>query len=96
MVLNSGDGCLAGAGCYHKASHGTVYVVVGCSSQLRPSSRRHPVMVRSINSLGSLVLDINGLRLNARFIDDHGQVRDHFTIQKTQPHSLYLPRLQAP
>jgi len=34
--------------------------------------------------LGSLVLDFNGLRLDATFIDDKAAVRDHFTIVKGQ------------
>jgi hypothetical protein len=39
-------------------------------------------MVTSIDALGSLVLDIAGSRLDARFIDTSGRVRDDFTILK--------------
>jgi hypothetical protein len=39
-------------------------------------------MVRSLNVLGSLVLDIAGTRLDAVFLDDLGAVRDRFTIEK--------------
>lgn len=39
-------------------------------------------MSLSLNLLGSLVLDFNGPRLDARFIDDKGVVRDYFSILK--------------
>ena len=39
-------------------------------------------MCLSLNTLGSLVLDFDGPRLDATFIDDKAVVRDYFTIQK--------------
>jgi hypothetical protein len=39
-------------------------------------------MFLSLNALGSLVLDVNGLRLDGTFLDDRGLVRDHFTLIK--------------
>jgi hypothetical protein len=39
-------------------------------------------MVSSLNVLGSLVLDVEGLRLDATMIDDSGTSRDFFTIFK--------------
>jgi PKD repeat protein len=42
-------------------------------------------MVVSLLSLGSLVLDVNGNRLDARFLTDAGAVADQFTMFKGQP-----------
>jgi hypothetical protein len=42
-------------------------------------------MALSLNVLGSLVLDFDGPRLDATFIDDKALVRDYFTILKGQP-----------
>jgi hypothetical protein len=39
-------------------------------------------MFLSLNRLGSLVLDIDGDRLDARFIEETGIVSDYFTILK--------------
>ena len=39
-------------------------------------------MFISLNSLGSMVLDVNGNRLDAAFIDQAGVKRDYFTILK--------------
>jgi len=39
-------------------------------------------MYTSLMELGSMVLEINGNHLNARFISDHGSVKDHLTIFK--------------
>jgi flagellar hook assembly protein FlgD len=39
-------------------------------------------MVPSLNHLGSMVIDIDGDRLDARFLDDNGSVLDVFTIRK--------------
>jgi hypothetical protein len=39
-------------------------------------------MYQSLNVLGSLVLDFNGNRLDATFLDERGAKRDYFTIVK--------------
>jgi hypothetical protein len=39
-------------------------------------------MFISLNSLGSMVLDVNGNRLDATFLDQAGVKRDYFTILK--------------
>ena len=64
---------------------GTVYMVAGSSGDVdgrNEGTFNHPVMVSTVVELGSVVLDINGNRLDAKFINDRGQVRDHFTIVK--------------
>ena len=89
-LLNSGDGNPAGDGAYHKTSvapaphQGTVYAVVGSSSKLA-GVEPHVVMESYIQSLGSMVIDIQGSNLDARFIDQQGQVGDYFRIEKGTP-----------
>ena len=43
---------------------------------------QHPVSALSLNVLGSLVLDFDGHRMDATFIDEKAVVRDYFTIFK--------------
>jgi hypothetical protein len=43
----------------------------------------HPAMFISLNNLGSLVLDIQGSRLDAKFIRETGATDDYFTIIKS-------------
>jgi hypothetical protein len=67
------------------AHEGTVYAVVGSSSKLDQGPLNHPVMVVSKQQMGSLVVDINGPRLDGVFINREGQVADRFAIQKGVP-----------
>ena len=77
-----------GPAAYHKptagkAPHeGAVYTVAGSSGQASGGTLNHPAMFISLNLLGSMVLDVNDLRLDAKFIDNTGTVRDYFTIEK--------------
>ena len=41
-----------------------------------------PWATATVNVLGSLVLDFDGRRMDATFIDDKAVVRDYFTIVK--------------
>ena len=88
MKKDSGDGRADGSGAYAKptagpAGHeGAVYVVAGSSGQTSGGPLNHPAMYLSLNELGSLVLDVNGLRLDATFLDASGLARDHFTLLK--------------
>jgi hypothetical protein len=99
MVVDPLDGREGGDGPYRKPSpfdgafEGAVYVVAGSSGQVSGGTLDHPVMVSSLNQLGSLVLDIAGARLDARFLDDLGVVRDSFTILKGG--ALDVPRAEA-
>jgi len=91
MVVNGGDGKVGGSGPYLKAalqpaSHeGTVYVVAGSSGQTSGGTLDHPAMFVSLSRLGSLVLDVNGRRLDARFLQSTGLVSDLFTLFKGPP-----------
>ena len=85
---SSQDGRADGTGLYTKPTRGpaphegAVYVVAGSSGQIGGGSLQHPAMCISLNVLGSLVLDFDGQRMDATFLDDKAVVRDYFTIQK--------------
>jgi hypothetical protein len=88
LKKNGGSGRADGTGAYTKptygiaAHEGAVYAVAGSSGQASGGALNHPAMFLSLNSLGSLVLDINGNRLDAAFLDQAGVRRDYFTILK--------------
>jgi len=91
MILDGGDGRTTGNGPYRKptaapAPHeGAVYVVAGSSGQHGGGPLDHPAMFLSLNRLGSLVLDVSGLRLDAAFLDTTGTPLDSFTVLKGSP-----------
>jgi acid phosphatase type 7 len=89
MLVDGGDGRTDGDGAYRKWSEapitheGAVYAVAGSSGQISGGTLDHPAMFVSLNELGSLVLDVDGPVLTARFLNSSGVVRDHFTIVKS-------------
>ncbi len=89
MILDNGDGQISGDGAYTKPGiegtphEGTVYTVMGSSGKSAAFRYPfHPTMYSSIESLGSLVLDISNYQLDMKFIDEKGATRDFFTIHK--------------
>ncbi|MEO5803706.1 MAG: metallophosphoesterase family protein [Verrucomicrobiota bacterium] len=87
MKLNSGSGRENGTGAYFKNSgtqphQGAVYAVVGSSGGISGGLLNHPAMYISLNNLGSMVLDVAGNRLDAKFIRETGATNDFFTIIK--------------
>jgi hypothetical protein len=88
MKLDAGSGREDGTGAYAKADtgpgahQGAVYVVPGSAGQISDGTLNHPAMFVSLNQLGSFVLDVNGQRLDAKFITDTGTTNDHFTLVK--------------
>jgi hypothetical protein len=88
MILNNGSGREDGTGAYTKptfgiAPHqGAVYAVAGSSGQTSGGTLNHPAMFVSLNNLGSMVLDVDGNRLDAKFLRENGAVADYFTIIK--------------
>ena len=89
MVLDDGDGSELGDGAYIKPGaagtphEGAVHAVVGSSGKTEAGGTLdHPVMERSLEVLGSMVLDVTRHRLDATFIDSTGAVQDEFTIIK--------------
>ena len=109
MKLDDGDGREAGDGAYGKQTlgrgphEGIVYAVAGSSGTTSGGTLNHPVMVVSLNVLGSMVLDFDGNRLDARFLNATGAVQDSFTVIKGPPVGVGHPgageiaiRLDAP
>ena len=86
MILDGGDGRESGDGAYTKISgaphEGVVYVVAGSSGDVIEGLRNHPIMHTSLAELGSVLLEINGHRLEATFLRADGSVGDNFTIIK--------------
>ncbi len=98
FTVSGGDGRLDGGGPYQKPERrgphqGTVYVVDGNSGgRAEPGEPlgplNHPVMVPQPGGLrgtlqpGSMVIDISGNRLEARYIDLNGAVLDDWVIVK--------------
>jgi hypothetical protein len=88
MKVDGGDGRIGGQGAYSKPSagpaahEGAVYIVAGTSGQVSGGTLNHPAMFLSLNTLGSLVLDVNDQRLDAGFLDSTGVLRDSFTMIK--------------
>ncbi len=88
MVLDSASGDPADGGAYQKldegpyAGQGTVYVVAGSSGWATFQTGRHPVMHRALLNRGSLVIDVDGRRLDLRYLRETGAVDDQFTMIK--------------
>ncbi|MBI3910466.1 MAG: fibronectin type III domain-containing protein, partial [Armatimonadetes bacterium] len=87
MIKDSGSGREDGDGAYTKPlgtepHQGTVYVVAGSSSKAEEGWFNHPAMFTAQATLGSMVLDIEGNRLRARFLSNIGTIEDYFTLVK--------------
>ncbi len=88
MKKDGGSGRTDGTGAYNKptsgpgAREGAVYAVAGSSGQISGGTLNHPAMFISLNNLGSMVLDINGDTLDAKFIRENGVIADYFSIVK--------------
>jgi hypothetical protein len=88
MIMNGGDGRVTGDGAYLKPAlgpepnAGAVYVVAGSGGSTGGGTLNHPINFLSLNVLGSVVLEVDGPRLEARFLDSTGAWRDSFTLYK--------------
>ncbi|MBK9439739.1 MAG: metallophosphoesterase [Chloracidobacterium sp.] len=69
----------------HLANQGAVYAVAGSSGQISGGSLNHPAMFISLNNLGSMVIDVQNDRMNAKFLRENGTVADYFSIIKANP-----------
>lgn len=88
MKKDGGSGREGETGAYRKAPaphNGAVYAVAGSSGHIAPGALNHPAMFISMSSLGSVVLDVAGNRLDARFLRETGAIDDSFTILKGVP-----------
>ncbi|HEX8566853.1 MAG TPA: metallophosphoesterase [Pyrinomonadaceae bacterium] len=91
MKKNAGGGREDIDGAYKKptapnvnfANKGTVYAVAGSSGRISGGALNHPAMFVSLNNLGSMILDVNELRLDAKFLRENGAIADYFTITKS-------------
>ncbi len=82
---NRGDGRPEGKGPYLKkagAHQGTIYIVDGSSGKISGGPLNHPAMFTSQNKLGSVVIDVEGVEMKLRFLDDKGVAQDWFTLKK--------------
>ena len=89
-ILDPGDGRVTGDGAYEKpdvvaADHaGAVYAVAGSSGKVSTGyPLNHPAMYVGLESLGSLLIDVSGNRMDVVFIDQTGVARDNFAVIKT-------------
>ncbi|HEU4836449.1 MAG TPA: metallophosphoesterase [Pyrinomonadaceae bacterium] len=88
MKKNGGSGRPDASGAYTKPTlgpgthEGAVYAVAGSSGQISGGLLNHPAMFISLNNLGSMVLDVNGDTLDAKFLRENAEVWDYFRIVK--------------
>lgn len=87
-IIDGKDGKPDGDGPYVKApgpQKGAVFTVAGSSGKISGGRLNHPVMVESLNELGSVILDVKGKTMDARFINSNGEIRDHVQIKHADP-----------
>ncbi len=65
------------------ARDGTVYAVVGSTSNLDDGPLDHPANLMEMHERGSMMIDVEGNTLSANFINSEGKVSDHFVIVKS-------------
>jgi len=88
MKKDGGSGRPDAGGAYNKPTlgpgtrEGAVYAVAGSSGQTSGGLLNHPAMFISLNNLGSMILDVNGNTLDAKFLRENGEVWDYFRIVK--------------
>jgi len=75
-------------------NQGTIYVVAGSTSKVDQGPLDHPAHVVSLLEAGSVVIDVVGDTLTARFINEHGKVSDGFRISKQAGVDLGYPGCQ--
>lgn len=85
MIVQPGDG---GEIPYRKplgpvALSGTVYAVVGSTSNLDTGKLDHPANLVVRSEYGSMMIEVEGDILKANFINTAGEVTDHFSIVKS-------------
>jgi 3',5'-cyclic AMP phosphodiesterase CpdA len=89
-VKQAGDGRPEGNGAYRKplarTPHaGEVIVVAGSSGKVPTPDKaplHHPAMVTSFRETGSLIVEVNGDRIDVTFLNGGSTVRDTFRLEK--------------
>ena len=88
------DGAYIKATAGNTPHEGTVYVVAGCAGQISGGTLNHPAHFLSINTAGSVVVDVEDKRMDVKFLRYTTSAAaapiysDHFTILKSQPPPL--------
>ncbi len=89
MKKNPGGGRQDIDGSYTKSAlsnnlpnEGAVYAVAGSSGKISGGTLNHPAMFVSLNNLGSMIIDVNNDRLDAKFLRENGTIADYFAIIK--------------
>ncbi len=85
QVVDGTSGRETVSGAYRKrpgVGPGAVYVTAGSSGQVAPAPLNHAAMVTSQAVLGSLVIDVDGPRLDVTFLGANGETHDAFTLSK--------------
>ena len=77
--VDVGSGRTNDTGAYLKpttlgANQGAIYCTAGTSGQAGGGTLNHPVMFMSVNILGSVVLDVEGDRLDFKFLTSSGTI----------------------
>ena len=82
MLLGTGDGNEAGDGAYRKppGGRGTLYVVAGGAARSVAGDFDHPAIAYATAERGSVIVDIDGRRLDLRYLTSDGRVADHATL----------------
>ena len=85
MIVSQPQETAIGTPVYYKRPQatpsGTIYMVLGSSGEAFPS-RSHPVTAYANDEPGSVVIDSEREQLQAYFINNKGQIRDHFIMRK--------------
>ena len=102
MKVDAGSGQPEDTGAYYKSARGpnahvgAVYVVAGSSGWATFRNGFHPAMYFDELEAGSLVIDVQGDRLDLKFLRDTGAIDDAFTILKGEdPESLRVQKIQV-
>ncbi len=64
---------------------GAVYTVAGSSGHATGGSLNHPAMFVSLDIVGSVVIDVNGSRLDMKFLQVGGTIGDYLNLIKAAP-----------
>ena len=85
--IDGGSGREEDTGAYHKndEGRGVIYTIAGSAGQALGGPLNHPAHFISINELGTVVVDVTGNRLDAKFLNSAGVIRDTYTLLKPSP-----------
>ncbi len=98
MKIDGGSGREEDSGAYHKndQGQGVVYMVGGSSGQITGGPLNHPAHFISLNQLGSILLDVNGGRLDVKFLGINSTFLDHYTLLKSVVDGPDAPEIEPP